>query len=190
MRKTANYQLNQWDPGDRILREEFNADNARIDAAIAAVKAGNYYELLADVTTAQSCMQLDLDLSEIDFTRYSQLIVHPVLYSDTVHVGYIRLNGIDGMVYNRNNYLATICTQYGGTPGMGSLTLELGPVIAGRNLYSYQETGSSTQLISQALVAVTPGAIQPATLRQMNFYCANGRPLLAGTNVQVYGVRI
>ena len=75
MRKTANYELNQWDPGDRILREEFNGDNVRIDAAIAAVKAGNYYELLADVTTAQSCMQLDLDLSEIDFTRYSQLIV-------------------------------------------------------------------------------------------------------------------
>jgi hypothetical protein len=35
MKKTTNYQLNQWDETDRILREDFNADNAKIDAAIA-----------------------------------------------------------------------------------------------------------------------------------------------------------
>lgn len=32
--QTANYQLNQWTPEDQVLREEFNADNAKIDAAI------------------------------------------------------------------------------------------------------------------------------------------------------------
>ena len=35
--KTANYQLNQWVKSDRILMEEFNADNLKIDDAIAAV---------------------------------------------------------------------------------------------------------------------------------------------------------
>ena len=35
MEQTANYGLNQWDAGDRILREDFNADNARVDAALA-----------------------------------------------------------------------------------------------------------------------------------------------------------
>ena len=34
--QTANYQLSQWDAEDRILREDFNADNAKIDAALAA----------------------------------------------------------------------------------------------------------------------------------------------------------
>ena len=35
--KTANYQLNQWVKSDRILMEEFNADNLKIDDAIATV---------------------------------------------------------------------------------------------------------------------------------------------------------
>lgn len=34
MKKTTNYQLNQWDPDDKVLRTDFNADNAKIDAAI------------------------------------------------------------------------------------------------------------------------------------------------------------
>ena len=34
---TSNYNLCQWEPSDKVLRTEFNADNAKIDAAIAAV---------------------------------------------------------------------------------------------------------------------------------------------------------
>ena len=33
--QTPNYQLNQWSRDDRILMEDFNSDNAKIDAAIA-----------------------------------------------------------------------------------------------------------------------------------------------------------
>ena len=33
---TANYQLSQWEPEDKVLRTDFNADNAKIDAAIKA----------------------------------------------------------------------------------------------------------------------------------------------------------
>ena len=36
MQHTTNYNLNQWEAGDRVTREDFNADNAKIDAAIAA----------------------------------------------------------------------------------------------------------------------------------------------------------
>lgn len=32
--KTANYQLNQWAASDAFLRTDFNADNAKIDAAL------------------------------------------------------------------------------------------------------------------------------------------------------------
>lgn len=39
MNKTANYQLNQWVKSDRVLMDDFNADNEKIDAAIA--KCGN-----------------------------------------------------------------------------------------------------------------------------------------------------
>lgn len=34
MQKTANYQLNQWVKSDRIQMEDFNSDNAKIDAAL------------------------------------------------------------------------------------------------------------------------------------------------------------
>lgn len=34
--KTPNYQLNQWEPGDKFLRTDFNEDNAKLDAALAA----------------------------------------------------------------------------------------------------------------------------------------------------------
>ena len=34
---TPNYNLCQWEAEDKVLRTEFNADNAKIDAAIKAV---------------------------------------------------------------------------------------------------------------------------------------------------------
>lgn len=34
---TSNYNLNQWVKSDRVLMSEFNADNAKIDAAVKAV---------------------------------------------------------------------------------------------------------------------------------------------------------
>ena len=34
---TPNYQLSQWERADKVLMEDFNADNAKIDAAIKAV---------------------------------------------------------------------------------------------------------------------------------------------------------
>lgn len=34
MKQTENYQLNQWEKADRIQMEDFNADNAKIDAAL------------------------------------------------------------------------------------------------------------------------------------------------------------
>ena len=34
---TTNYQLNQWEPTDQVLRTDFNADNAKLDAALAGL---------------------------------------------------------------------------------------------------------------------------------------------------------
>lgn len=34
MTKTTNYQLNQWAKSDRIRMDDFNSDNAKIDAAL------------------------------------------------------------------------------------------------------------------------------------------------------------
>ena len=34
---TPNYNLSQWERADKVLMDDFNADNAKLDAAIAAV---------------------------------------------------------------------------------------------------------------------------------------------------------
>ena len=34
---TTNYQLNQWEAGDQVLRTEFNQDNLKIDTALAGL---------------------------------------------------------------------------------------------------------------------------------------------------------
>ncbi|WP_298029973.1 hypothetical protein [uncultured Dysosmobacter sp.] len=36
MKETENFQLNQWERNDRIQMEDFNRDNAALDAALAA----------------------------------------------------------------------------------------------------------------------------------------------------------
>ena len=38
MTKTTNYQLNQWTKSDRIMMDDFNADNQKIDAALGALQ--------------------------------------------------------------------------------------------------------------------------------------------------------
>lgn len=39
MQKTSNYNLNQWESTDPVRREDFNADNAAIDAALGSLNA-------------------------------------------------------------------------------------------------------------------------------------------------------
>ena len=51
MNKTANFQLTQWEKTDRILMEEFNSDNEKIDAALK----GNADGVAALQTALASC---------------------------------------------------------------------------------------------------------------------------------------
>ncbi|MCI9671974.1 MAG: hypothetical protein HFF49_10580 [Lawsonibacter sp.] len=46
-KRTPNYNLSQWERDDRVLMEDFNADNAKIDAAIKA-----HADALAGLTAA------------------------------------------------------------------------------------------------------------------------------------------
>ena len=136
LRQTANYQLSQWDAEDRILREDFNSDNQKIDETMAALKAGNYFEKLADVTTTQSCQQLDVDLSGVDFTQYDRLIIHPMIKTDTVHSAILRLNGRSDTIYSRGDHFATFCTSYNSGIGGGEVEITLDTFLLGRNLYA------------------------------------------------------
>lgn len=49
---TTNYQLNQWEPTDQVLRTDFNEDNQKIDAALKDLSDG----LDAEVSARQSAV--------------------------------------------------------------------------------------------------------------------------------------
>lgn len=71
LKQTANYGLNQWDEEDRILRTDFNGDNAKVDAAIKAeaerVGGMPHGILLCGGMTTAAAEQVDLDVSRVDW---------------------------------------------------------------------------------------------------------------------------
>ena len=66
MKKTAHYELSQWELEDRVLMEDFNRDNAKLDAAVAAAMAMAVSEgrrLDSALSTAKSQLQSSLNTS-------------------------------------------------------------------------------------------------------------------------------
>ena len=103
MEYTENYHLNQWDATDRVLMEDFNADNEKIDTAIAAIP----YIKIKELTLSAAATTASLDVSDVDFSQYMkiELFVHAPQSSGAITVqvnnltsGYsaLQLNGSGG----------------------------------------------------------------------------------------------
>ena len=68
MTKTTNYQLNQWEKSDRILMDDFNADNEKIDAALA-LKPGRW-QFIKNLSPGATDAAPKLDVSDIDWNEW------------------------------------------------------------------------------------------------------------------------
>ena len=86
MTKTTNYQLNQWAKSDRVMMDDFNADNAKIDAAlkanadaIAETAAAFPLVKIKEVTLGADTAQWDIDVSDINFYQYTRIFLLPKL---------------------------------------------------------------------------------------------------------------
>ena len=75
MGQTTNIGLHQWAAEDPVLRTDFNADFAKIDRAVGAIPLVK----LKEVVTTQDAQQLDVDVSDIDFDLYDEVIVYAEL---------------------------------------------------------------------------------------------------------------
>ena len=64
MKKTAQFGLNQWEMSDRIQMDDFNADNAKIEAALGT-KLGK--KLLLDYTTEEETSTVEVPLTGVDW---------------------------------------------------------------------------------------------------------------------------
>ena len=107
MTKTTNYQLNQWAKPDRVMMDDFNADNATLDAALkanadaiaaetAARVADDPYPTICEVVTAQAKAQVSMDLSAVDLTEYSHidLTIDPPAPVSSSYSVLVRPNGL------------------------------------------------------------------------------------------------
>ena len=105
MKYTKNYQLNQWDAADRVLREDFNRDNEKIDAAITALRSACPRNKLAEITTDTEATQIDMDLSAYDLARYQQLNLYlPCGDGSNVTQIQLRCNGLtEGYAIHHDN---------------------------------------------------------------------------------------
>ena len=86
MTKTTNYQLNQWAKSDRVMMDDFNADNTKIDAAlkanadaIAETAAAFPLVKIKEVTLGADTAQWDIDVSDINFYQYTRIFLLPKL---------------------------------------------------------------------------------------------------------------
>ena len=82
MNKTANFQLNQWEKTDRVMMEDFNADNAKLDAALFS-KLGRA-ELITTITTdGTGRTTATIPLAGIDWDKWQAVFFVNTLYTDT-----------------------------------------------------------------------------------------------------------
>ena len=95
---TTNYDLNQWEGTDKVLRTEFNQDNAKIDAALkanadaiagkadradvaalevelTALETKSTLQTLKAVTQAADDGVLTIDLSDMDWSQWSTVYI-------------------------------------------------------------------------------------------------------------------
>ena len=77
MEQTEQFQLSQWAAEDRILREDFNSDHAKVEAAILG-RLGAVEEIQSAAPEAGSARQFSLDLTGFDWSAWSivAFVVH------------------------------------------------------------------------------------------------------------------
>ncbi len=175
MRKTANYDLCQWDAEDRILRENFNSDNEKIDAAIADA---NPLQDLGTVVLEQNGSELNLDLSGVDWSQYWEVRVYFELAGTGNGTLNIRFNhatsGYFNSMGNPGNYLASFSLST--TTMQGCLHLYRNNNAVGVTVDAAVQQGVSTS-------AYFAGG----TLKNLNFIF--DRPMKAGGHAWLCGLK-
>lgn len=177
--KTENLNLNQWAAADGVCREDFNADNAAIDAAVGSIPVRK----LKDITTSAAAASVEIDLSDIDMDDYSEIWMDVrlgVSYASGNNA-YYRLNNISTVSYGYTYISGTFVNQTTGGntemlyPGMYRFSLGEAlcwsvPVFAGAGM-------------------ISASALVPSAWTSITFYRNNGETIPAGGKIRMYGVK-
>ena len=124
MNKTANFQLTQWEKTDRIMMEDFNRDNAAIDAALKANADG----VAALQTALASCGNCKIvygtytgngksgsaNPNKLTFSGKPVLVIVQAQSNTTDFDFHLRMiRGCDWAVGDRDNYSYTNSVAWG-----------------------------------------------------------------------------
>ena len=124
MNKTANFQLTQWEKTDRILMEEFNSDNEKIDTALKA-NADGVAALQTALASCGNCKVVygtytgtgksgSANPNKLTFDGKPVLVIVQAQSNTTDFDFHLRMiRGCDWAVGDRNNYSYTNSVAWG-----------------------------------------------------------------------------
>lgn len=199
LNQTNNYQLCQWDPEDFIFRTDFNADNAKIDAALQtqadALKAEEDARTAADmrvrllnVPTGAPVRAVTLDVQDIDFSPYlwAELVVDIPnnaceLYLQPDGAGTFRACQLGGEVYD--SYAAAFGIPDGS--GMGGMRVKM---------WSYPGSDRthflSARMGEEEFTVLHTIHLKPINeIKKLNIWASEEIGMPIDTYIRIYGVK-
>ena len=204
MTKTTNYQLNQWAKSDRLRMDDFNANNAKIEAALksqtealaaetAAREAANSYVKLVDVSPEVGSTQMDIDVSGINLDDYQKLIIYPQFICGSNSAEGMQINGISSQVYccyssgsgtQKLKYAAEFAPDSSRVVEIDLISTSSGIFVLNRILEISGSYNTSARTLPMA--NLTDGKVN--TINFMREY-ANSGAHAAGSRVTIYGLK-
>ena len=210
MQKTTNYQLNQWVKSDRIQMEDFNRDNAKIDAALkgnadavaaetAAREAASSLVKLMTATLDTNTATWQIDVSGIDLTQYAKLLIYPYLETENNQPIRLRVNGLTTGYSNSPHGSSTAGSQgelmdvNSGYNGNGRYGIREITVIQRLPAVYFFSPAPSLNSSNEYVIGQTPDLAAGVTHLDTLDFCLDyypEKPILAGSEVHIYGLKL
>ena len=190
--QTANYHLNQWAPEDPVLREEFNADNCKLDGALAELKKVIPVVKLGEWVVPETTNQFQMDLGDIHPGDYARLRFS-IQGTDWSGTAGLRLNGVSAgyrhlWLSNLNDESNTLLPIAYWNYCSGCA--ELYPMMNGTALYSRMVQALSETKITDGIGQGLMPSVPYDQIQTVQLACKDTADTIgAGTKLVLYGLR-
>jgi len=192
---TPFYGLSQWKGTDNFSREDFNADNSKIDTALANMNLklqAKPWELVAYYRPEAELTSLSLSLEGKDLSQYLYLMLVVDLkagsYTESSH--YLRLNGVYTSTYykagteNHVNYFmrTDLKSGYPGKRIIYFAPYEEGAYVCGSYVSYAGDDAGTNEIIATGVTW--------ENLTSIDYSAASVNvPAKAGTSLYLYGIK-
>lgn len=140
--QTEHYGLNQWSPGDPVLREEFNQDNAKVDVEMKGLRQWAVPELLQEQVGIPEETYYTLKFPNIDWSKWREVWIDATLYVTKTCTLYLDVNGYS------THRLGTLVCYTASDGGNGLVRLIFYPLGDPKRKLSGLMLGNSSDVVS------------------------------------------